>query len=421
MSGSAIPRNDSGGSAAADGGDSGSTTRLRHGTPAFRRATSALVAVGFATFTLLYCVQPLLPVFSGEFGVSAAVSSLALSLSTGLLAPMLIVVGALSESLGRKGLMIVSLAATAALTIAAALTPDFSGLLIARALTGIAISGLPAVAMAYLGEEVEPRSLGFATGVLIAGNALGGMFGRVAVGVFTDFASWRVALGAVGVFGLAVSLVVVAILPPSKHFIRRPLRAGATLGAFVAHLREPGLRMLFALGFLLMGGFVSLYNYIGYRLEAPPYQLSQSAVGAVFAVYLIGSASSAWMGRLADRLGRRRVLWVSVLIMLAGILMTLAHALALVILGIAVATFGFFGGHSIASSWVARRAHFAKGQASSLYLFAYYLGSSAVGSASGLAWMLGGWTGVVAALSLLILLALGLSFRLARLQPLPEA
>jgi len=417
VSGSAIPRNDSG-SAAADGGGA---VRLRHGTAAFRRATFALVAIGFATFALLYCVQPLLPVFSAEFGVSPAVSSLALSLTTGLLAPMLIVAGGLSETFGRKGLMIASLAATAILTIGAALMPGFSGLLVTRALTGIVMSGLPAVAMAYLGEEVEPHSLGFATGVLIGGNALGGMFGRVAAGALTDFASWRVALGVLGAFSLAASLAVWTMLPPSRHFTRRPFRVGAMLAAFAEHLREPGLRMLFALPFLLMGSFVTLYNYIGYRLEAAPYELGQTASGAVFTVYLIGSASSAWMGRLADRFGRRQVLWVAVLIMLGGILLTLAHALPLIVLGIAIATFGFFGGHSIASSWVARRAHTAKGQASSLYLFAYYLGSSTIGSAGGLAWTLGGWTGVVAGLSLLILLALGLSLRLARLQPLPDA
>jgi YNFM family putative membrane transporter len=238
--------------------------------------------------------------------------------------------------------------------------------------------------------------------------------------VLTDLASWRVALGALGAFSLVASLTVWTMLPPSRHFTRRPFRIGAVLAAFAAHLREPGLRMLFALPFLLMGSFVTLYNYIGYRLEAPPYQLSQTAAGAVFAVYLVGIASSAWMGRLADRFGRRRVLWIAVLIMLAGILMTLAHALALIVLGIAIATFGFFGGHSVASSWVARRARTAKGQASSLYLFAYYLGSSAIGSAGGFAWTLGGWTGVVAGLSLLILLAFGLSLRLARLPPLPE-
>ena len=71
---------------------------INTGTPAFRRVTLALTAAGFSTFAVLYCVQPLLPVFSTEFHVSPAESSLALSLSTGLLAIGLLMAGPLSEA-----------------------------------------------------------------------------------------------------------------------------------------------------------------------------------------------------------------------------------------------------------------------------------------------------------------------------------
>jgi MFS transporter, YNFM family, putative membrane transport protein len=394
--------------------------RLRLGTPAFRRAMLGLFAAGFATFALLYCVQPLMPVFSEAFGVSAATSSLSLSLTTGLLAPMLIVAGAVSEAWGRTAMIAISLAATAVLTIAAALMPGFEGLLVMRTLTGVAMSGLPAITMAYLGEEVEPEALGFAAGLMIGGNALGGLAGRLLGGALAEFASWRAALGAVGAFGLVSALVAYRTLPPSRNFRPRPLRWETLAAAFLAHLQEPGLRALVALGFLLMGGFVTLYNYLGYRLLAPPYALGPTAASAIFGVYLVGIVSSASMGRLADRLGRRRVLWAAVLVMLAGALMTLAADLALVILGLAVATFGFFGGHSIASSWVSRRAPVAKGQAASLYFFAYYAGSSVVGWAGGHAWEAAGWPGVVALVGGVLAVAAALALRLARLAPLPS-
>src|SRR5881275_2603247 len=94
--------------------------RIRHGTPEFRRAMLALFSAGFATFALLYCVQPLMPVFARDFHVSAAESSLSLSLTTGLLAPAMIFAGALSESRGRKSMMVVSLLASSILMIASA-------------------------------------------------------------------------------------------------------------------------------------------------------------------------------------------------------------------------------------------------------------------------------------------------------------
>ena len=181
------------------------------------------------------------------------------------------------------------------------------------------------------------------------------------------------------------------------------------LRSMAEHLRDPGLRVLFAEAFLLMGGFVTLYNYLGFRLTEPPYSLSQSAIGAIFAAYLIGTWSSAWIGGLADRLGRKRVLWVMIAIMLAGVALTLFDHLLLIIAGIVAVTFGFFGGHSIASSWVGSRALNAKAQASALYLFCYYLGSSAIGTLGGVFWTHAAWPGVVGLVTILLLTALALA------------
>jgi YNFM family putative membrane transporter len=155
-----------------------------------------------------------------------------------------------------------------------------------------------------------------------------------------------------------------------------------------------------------MGGFVAMYNYVGYHLLGAPYGLSQGAVGWIFALYLVGTFSSAWMGRLADGLGRGRVLCIGIFLMLCGVLVTLAGGLAAIVAGMAILTFGFFGAHSIASGWVGRRALAARAQASALYLLCYYLGSSIGGSAGGLAYSGAGWPGLVAMIAGLVLLAL---------------
>ncbi|WP_114943226.1 MFS transporter [Microvirga calopogonii] len=391
------------------------SSRLVSGTPAFRRLNLALFAAGFSTFAILYCVQPLLPEFSQEFHVSAAISSLSLSLSTGLLAVAMLVAGSLSEVWGRKPVMVASLFASALLTLLSAAAPNWTSLLLARMAIGITLSGLPAVAMAYVSEEVDPKSIGLAMGLFIGGNAVGGMAGRIISGVLTDLGSWRVAIGLIGAVGLISALAAWRSLPASAHFQPRAARPGQLLRSFGEHLRDPGLRALFAEAFLLMGGFVTIYNYLGYRLTEAPYSLSQSAIGAIFSAYLIGTLSSAWIGELAGRLGRRRVLWAMIAIMLAGVALTLFHHLALILAGIVAVTFGFFGAHSIASSWVGNRALGAKAQASALYLFCYYLGSSAVGTLGGVFWTHGGWPGVSALVALLLLAALALALRLMAL------
>jgi YNFM family putative membrane transporter len=395
------------------------TAFIERGTRAFTHTNLALFAAGFATFSLLYCVQPLLPVFSRDFAVSAATSSLALSLTTGLLAVSMLVAGGFSETWGRKPLMVASLVASGALTVLAAVVPSWHALLISRALMGISLSGLPAVAMAYVSEEMHPKSIGLAMGLYIGGSGLGGMSGRLITGVLTDAFGWRMAIGAIGVLGLVSAAICWFSLPASRHFNRRPLALTSLLSGFRIHFRDVALPWLFVEGFVVMGGFVTLYNYIGYRLLAPPFSLSQTAVGFIFTVYLVGIFSSAWMGSLASRLGRRRLLWVPFVIMLVGTGLTRANTLVPIILGIALVTFGFFGAHSIASSWIGLRARQAKAQASSLYLFCYYLGSSVVGSLGGLVWSRFGWSGVTLLTSMLLVGGLLIAARLYRVPPLP--
>lgn len=391
---------------------------IRHGTRAFRRTNLALFSAGFATFGLLYCVQPLMPEFSREYGINEATSALSLSLSTGVLAFAMLFMGGVSDAIGRKSVMVVSLLSSAVLVLLSTLVHGWPTLLALRMLLGLTLSGVPVVAMTYLAEEMHHESIGLGMGLYISGNAIGGMSGRLIAGVLADFFGWRIGMGTVALIGVLAGLLFWRSLPPSRYFVARPLRLRSLTGRFISLFRDPGLPWLFAEGFLLLGAFVTVYNYLGYRLLAPPYNLSQAVVGLVFSIYLIGTFSSTWMGHLAGRLGRRKVLWTTFALMLAGVLLTAASALPLILLGIVAITFGFFGGHSIVSSWVGRRAGAAKAQGSSMYLFSYYMGSSIAGASGGLFYAAHGWDGVVGFVGALVLGGLLIAWRLYRLPPL---
>ena len=121
---------------------------IARGTREYRALSIALLTAGFATFSLLYSVQPLLPLFTRDFGVSAAEASLAVSLATGPMAFALLFAGMLSDRIGRQPLMLWSLFTAALLTLASGLLPGWHALLTMRVLTGLALAGVPAVAMA---------------------------------------------------------------------------------------------------------------------------------------------------------------------------------------------------------------------------------------------------------------------------------
>ncbi len=283
---------------------------------------------------------------------------------------------------------------------------------------GLALAGLPSLAMAYLAEEIDAPALGFAMGMYIAGSTLGGMFGRLVVGFIADHGGWRLALGVIGAEFVAGRRVL-------RRRLARPTRcpSGASASfasqwAFVRdHFADEGLPWLFAVGYLVMGAFICTYNYIGFRLAAPPFSLDQTRIGLIFTLYLLGAASSTIMGELAARLGRRRVLWIALAIGLVGVLVTLPDRVGTAVLGVALVTWSFFAAHSIASSWVGLRANEGRAQASALYLFFYYVGSSLNGWMGGLAYQRWGWNGVAALIFALLGLAFLAALKLARAPP----
>jgi YNFM family putative membrane transporter len=393
----------------------------RIGESGYRRITVALSAAGVATFALLYSTQALLPELARVFSVSAAQSTLSLSLTTIGLGVALLVAGPVSEVVGRTRLIHLSLAASAVVALACAVAPTWEVLLGLRLLQGITLAGLPAVATAYLREELHPDTHARAAGLYIGGTALGGMTGRLVTGAVADVADWRWALAAIAVVVTVCALVVWLLLPPSRNFVPAPARLGSLATMTRRALSDRGLLALYAVGACAAGAFVAVYNAMGFRLTSAPFSLGLGTAGLVFLVYPIGSLGSAVAGRLADRFSRRAVVPVGCLVTVAGVLLTLPSSLPVVVLGLAVMTAGFFAVHGVASGWVPSRAHaggVASGQAASLYLFAYYLGSSVFGSLAGNAWTAGAWPAVIGLASALLLVSGLLALWLRRIPSL---
>lgn len=383
---------------------------IRGGTGEYRKAGLALFLAGFASFSLIYCVQPLLPEFSRSFSISPADSSLALSLTTAFLAASIFLSSAFSQRLGRRGLMFGSMLLAALLGLGEAATPDWHWFLFARALEGFLLGGVPAVAMAYLAEEIEPSHLGKSMGLYVGGTAFGAMVGRIGMGVVAEHASWRIALGGLGVLCLIAALGFLYLLPPSRNF--RPQKGFSLrfhLVAWGTHLRNPALLRIYAIGFVLTSIFVTFFNYIAFRLSGPPYGFGQMAVSLIFLTYGFGIVSSSVAGGLSCRFRRKSLLAAGFAVMLAGVLLTLFSSLIAICLGIGLVVTGFFIGHSVASGSVGPLAGLSKGHASSLYLLFYYIGASFVGWMGGWVWQHGGWTAVAALTGGLALLGAALS------------
>jgi YNFM family putative membrane transporter len=381
------------------------------GTAAYARLLAALFCAGIATFAQLYSPQAVLPMISADLGVGAADAALVISASTVGLAIGVIPWSALADRVGRVKSITISVSIATVVGMLVPFAPTFGLLLAGRFVEGLMIGGVPAIAVAYLTEEVNPVHAARAAGTFVGGTTIGGLLGRLVCSPVAEVAGWRVGVLTVAVICGLAAVAFVKLAPRPRGFTpvsRGGVKPEGSLGhRLVTNLRTPRQLVLFAQGFLLMGGFVALYNFLGFRLTSAPFHLSASMVSLVFLAYLAGTWASSRAGAEAARFGRKRVLLVSVAVMMVGVAITLSDNLIAVLLGLVVATAGFFGAHSTAAGWTGQAAPVGEAQASSLYNLFYYGGSSAVGWFGGVAFDARGWTAV--AITILVLAGIAAS------------
>ncbi|WP_258935231.1 hypothetical protein [Nesterenkonia pannonica] len=187
------------------------------------------------------------------------------------------------------------------------------------------------------------------------------------------------------VAALAAACVAVFLwlAPRAREFTPRRTALRQALGALTGNLRSGVLWVLYLQGFLTMGGFVAMYNYVTFHLASEPFSLPLWLISFIFLAYLAGTISSPQAGRLASAWGRRPVLLGGNVIMMVGVGLTLVPALPAILLGMVLLTGGFFASHAVAAGWVGSAAVAGRSQSASLYNLGYYAGSSVLGFAAG--------------------------------------
>lgn len=378
---------------------------IEKGSATYTKVNIAFFLAGFTIFSVLYSVQPLMPFFVHHYHVTPTIASLTLSVSTFVMAISLMFFGALSEVMGRKPIMIFSVIAVSFLSLLQPFAPNFTLFLIVRFAQGFVLAGLPAIAMAYISEEVHPRSITSAIGLYISGNALGGAFGRIFTGTIAGLYGYQVGLISIAIISCIAAILFSLLIPNSSHFTKSPLQIKPLIASYRQHLTNKDLIKPFMLGFLFLGSNIAMFNYIGFELIAPPYNISTTFVSFIYLLFLLGMVASMMSGKLTETFGRHHTMKFAVMLYLLGIAITLLPFAIFKIIGLACAVFGFFSGHALASSLVGSIANHHKAQATSLYLLFYYVGSSVGSTVGGLCYDFAGWYGVALMVTLFMVTA----------------
>lgn len=379
-----------------EAGSAAESRYIKTNTAKYWTAIFVIFLGSMAAFGAEYCVQPLIPVIAKDFNLDPATGSLAVSAGLlGMAIAMLFIAG-IGPRLDRKKVTAFALMVSAILTIVIGSSDNFYWILAFRFVQGVILAAFPSLMIAYINEEFEPSNIGSVLGIYIGGNAIGGLVGRLVVSAVTDWFNWRIGLLSIGVLYVVIGLVVLFFLPRPR-FQRQTPKEGMHFWKIIGSiLHNKRLLLVYAIAFCAMGSFVSVYNFITYVLLHEPYNLSQTVIGFLFFTYLVGTFSSAYMGRKTDSLGNGKVVGISVILAIIGLVVTLFTPLWCKILGLVIFTFGFFGCHTGACGWVGRLNKGDKASSSSLYMFFYYTGASTLGTAGGYFLLHYGWGGVVA-------------------------
>ncbi len=377
----------------------------------YLRATLVLCIGTFTLLPAVYAPQPILPLLSQDFHISPGVAGLTLSIFNIALAVSLLVAGPLSDRIGRRPIIITASLLMVIPTLLAAWAPTYPLLLVARAAQGVLASGIGAVAIAYIGDELPAAQRGTAIGWYSMATSWSALVGRVGGGLLAGQVGWRGMFIGLSLLSLVGALTLTLGLPLARRF-QPSTNAWDAFRQMGDTLRSRVLIGGYLVGFLIGIILLGFLTYISYYLSEPPFDLSTSALGLIFLAYIFGMCTPL-AGKISTRVGRRPVIATCLVIMAAGILLTRSHLLVIVLGGVVLLALGLIAANSVTNTYVGDHADGRRGGATGLYLFAWYVGGAAGASALGPLWTSAGWQGVtlcclgIVALALLVLWLLG--------------
>lgn len=376
----------------------------------FRYIKLCIFLSGLSVFAQLYLFQPLLPVVAEYFNTTVGDSSLLVSSATIGMAIGLFFFAFKADSFSRKKLMIFSLISSAILTIISAWVQNLPLLIAIGVIKGFVISGVSAVALAYLTEEVHLSVVALAISMYLSGNTIGGMSGRILATILSEELGWQNAVLIIGIESLILGLLFWKFFPESKFFNPQKTDYSLKMKQMRKFLTDSYMLRLYFIAALLMGSFVSVYNYLTFRLESSPFSLNHYFIAFIFLMYTFGVFGTMITSRLSKKMDQKLILKGSILFMLGGILLLFSENIYIVIVGLGLFTLSFFAAHTMASQMTALRAKEGKSSATSIYWLFYYFGSSILGSGTGYILHATSWNFFIIFLIFSILIAFSLTF-----------
>ncbi|MCK5069063.1 MAG: MFS transporter, partial [Desulfocapsa sp.] len=285
------------------------------------------------------------------------------------------------------------------------ITENFIVFLGARFLQGFFIPCLTTCLAAYLAKTLPIERLNVVMGSYVSATVLGGLSGRLLGGWIHSPLHWRYAFVSSAVLTLAAILAAVRYLPKPDQ---KRVTKHAETGFWELVKRWELLRMYFC-GMGSFAIFSSVFNYLPYRLSAEPFVFSTDKITLLYLVYIVGIFIGPVSGKMSNRFGSGRTLLAGSLILGSALLLILLPYVPAIIVGLFGLCAGFFSIHAAAVGSLNRRLQGGQGRANALYVMFYYCGGWVGITASGVIYEQSGWSGLITALLLVLIIPISVA------------
>ncbi len=270
-------------------------------------------------------VTPILPLIAAELGVAVGRLGALVSVYSAVLAAAALVMGPVSDRVGRKRVMAIGSGVLAVVLAGHGLADTYEKLLVARVLAGAGGGMLSGAAVSYVGDAFPYARRGWTTGWVMSGVPFGLVLGIPLGRILAAGLGYRAPFVVfAGVMAVAFALVVAVVPQPDVERTEAPTVGGA-LRLYADLLRRPGPAIAALLYLVMYGGLGLLIVYLpawlsdrfalGVSLFGRPLTLGGLPVDFIALLFFAGGIASVVVGpragALSDRVGRKPLVLAS--------------------------------------------------------------------------------------------------------------
>ena len=351
-------------------------------------------------FSTIYTPQAILPTLKEVFDIDIAKTNTLLSgmIFTLMIATPFYILA--SNKWQRKKIMIFSTFFLFLAVSISAVATNFYILLFSRILQGIFIPGITAIMLSYVQDIYPDKHRGLGMGIYMAATSFGAVIGRLLAGWITSLYSWRIAFATFSFLLLIALIAMIYALPSVKKSITKKI---INKKMILSYLLDFKILSVLIIPSVVFFSFMAITTFATYYLSKPPFNLSSAQLGNLFLVLLVGVFVSPIVGKYSDKIGRVKILFFGIFVLIIGILLSLIQSYIFVVIGIGLVTVGMFSVQSVAPTYLGDLAPNDKTTVAILYQTFFYLGGALGTLLPALVWKNYQYEGV-SILSILLLL-----------------